>query len=142
MASKDVGAIAGAMQGAAKDVTNLIQSEWENSIAMFYGAYSPKQYKRTGNLYNASDRGANNYCSVSGNTITVQAGIIVDSSNMAELYENESASTVLGLAYGGGIHGSPEIAVTTPPQTVFEPWFNGMYGTFVQMILDAAGLGG
>lgn len=135
--NKSVSAVAGAMAGAGAMVTEMIQGKWEECIGMFYGAYSPHRYQRTGNTYTASDRGANNYVAVNGNTVEVQAGIIVDPAFMAGTYMNDDNATVFGNTYSAGIHGNPKVAVTDPPQGEFEPWFNAMQPVFVEMILAA-----
>ncbi len=125
------------MSNAGNQITREIQEMWDSAVAAFYSAYSPRQYMRTGNTYNASDKGANNFCTVSGTKVTVRCGILVDSSFMDDVYINDDVSTVFSNTYTGGIHGNSWIAVTTPPQSIFEPWFFSMIGSFVSRILTS-----
>lgn len=150
IATDVVNRIATAFASTGAQVTQEIQTQWESSISAFYSAYSPKIYTRTGSTYTASDKGANNYCAVSGSHVEVRAGILVGPDFMSVgggggtgiggfTPYADGVDTVFEQTYSGGIHGKPSIAITTPPRDIFEPWFNSMKAIFIQMILSSAG---
>lgn len=119
------------MANNGREVTYEIQNMWDSAIASFYSAYFPHQYIRTGNTYNASDKGANNFCTVNGDTVTVRCGIVVDSSFMDDVYKHHDVDTVFSNTYDEGIHGTPTVCISTPPREIFESWFLGMIGSFI-----------
>lgn len=98
---------------ASTEVGKEISEAYRQSIADFYGSYSPNWYEQTGDLYNASED------VFEGGEDSYTVGIRVDASNMGG-HQNVSNDWVFSRAFEQGIHGIDE--------RTWSGWESGAFG--------------
>ena len=112
----------------AEEITNYAKIAVDN----FYSSYSPEYYNRWDNF-----RAGSYSLYLKNNGDIYYGGVKLSSEGMFD-YPNAGISTddVFRIAMFGGIHGSPSVAVSTPPRNMIQDFVKNE--SFLNMVQDVA----